>query len=108
VELLIPILLLLALTYFVLIRPQRRRQQQQTEMISELEVGREILTAGGVYGTVKEVGEDELKVEIAPGTNIKLDKRAVAMVVPPDEPEPAPVAADEEREEARVQGPEHG
>jgi preprotein translocase subunit YajC len=108
VEFLIPILLLLALTYFVLIRPQRRRQQQQTEMISELEVGSEILTAGGVYGIVKEVREDELTVEIAPGTNVKLDKRAVAMVVPRDEPEPTPETAGEDSERAPVQGPEHG
>jgi preprotein translocase subunit YajC len=96
VEILIPILLLLALTYFVLIRPQRRRQQQQTEMLSELKVGSEILTAGGVYGTVRTVGDDELDVEIAPGTTVKLDKRAVAMVVPEEEPETAAVAGDEE------------
>ena len=95
-ELLIPILLLLALTYFVLIRPQRRRQQQQSQMLTELEVGKEILTAGGVYGTVREVRDDELTVEIAPGTNVKLDKRAVAMVVPEEEPEPVPVAAEED------------
>jgi preprotein translocase subunit YajC len=99
-ELLIPILLLLALTYFVLIRPQRRRQQQQSQMISELEVGKEILTAGGVYGKVRSVGDDELTVEIAPGTTVKLDKRAVAMVVPDEEPEPVPVAADDETSQA--------
>jgi preprotein translocase subunit YajC len=96
VEILIPILLLLALTYFVLIRPQRRRQQQQSEMLSELKVGSEILTAGGVYGTVRTVGDDELTVEIAPGTNVKLDKRAVAMVVPEEEPETVPATADED------------
>lgn len=95
-EILIPILLLLALTYFVLIRPQRRRQKQQSEMLSELKVGSEILTAGGVYGTVRSLGDDELTVEIAPGTSVKLDKRAVAMVVPEDEPEPVTAAADED------------
>jgi preprotein translocase subunit YajC len=95
-EVLIPILLLVALTYFVLVRPQRRRQQQQNEMISELKVGSEILTAGGVYGTVKTLGDDELTVEIAPGTIVKLDKRAVAMVVPEDEPEAVPAAADQD------------
>jgi preprotein translocase subunit YajC len=96
VEILIPILLLLALTYFVLIRPQRRRQQQQSEMLSELKVGSEILTAGGVYGVVRSVGDDELTVEIAPGTTVKLDKRAVAMVVPEEEPEAVPTAADQD------------
>jgi preprotein translocase subunit YajC len=96
VEILIPIALLVALTYFVLVRPQRRRQQQQNEMVSQLEEGVEILTAGGVYGTVRSIREDELTVEIAPGTNVKLDKRAVAMVVPQEEPEALPAAADEE------------
>jgi preprotein translocase subunit YajC len=95
-EVLIPILLLVALTYFILVRPQRRRQQQQSQMLSELAVGKEILTAGGVYGRVREVGDDELTVEIAPGTNVKLDKRAVAMVVPDEEPAPVPVATDED------------
>jgi preprotein translocase subunit YajC len=96
VEILIPIALLVALTYFVLVRPQRKRQQQQNQMVSQLEEGVEILTAGGVYGTVRSIREDELTVEIAPGTNVKLDKRAVAMVVPQEEPEAVPAAADEE------------
>jgi preprotein translocase subunit YajC len=96
VEILIPIALLVALTYFVLVRPQRKRQQKQNEMVSQLEEGVEILTAGGVYGTVRSIREDELTVEIAPGTNVKLDKRAVAMVVPEEEPEALPAAADEE------------
>ena len=95
-EILIPIALLVALTWFVLVRPQRRRQQQQKEMVSQLEEGVEILTAGGVYGTVRSIREDELTVEIAPGTNVKLDKRAVAMVVPEEEAEALPAAADEE------------
>jgi preprotein translocase subunit YajC len=95
-EILIPILLLVAITYFLLVRPQRRRQQQQNEMLSQLEVGSEILTAGGVYGTVQSIREDELTVEIAPGTSVKLDKRAVAMVVPEEQPEALPATADEE------------
>ena len=95
-EILIPIALLVALTYFVLVRPQRKRQQQQNQMVSQLEEGVEILTAGGVYGTVRSIREDELTVEIAPGTNVKLDKRAVAMVVPQEEPQTLPAAADEE------------
>ena len=95
-EILIPIALLIALTWFVLVRPQRRRQQQQTEMLTELEVGSEILTAGGLYGTVRTVGDDELVLEIAPGTNVKLDKRAVAMIVPPEGPITEPAALEQE------------
>jgi preprotein translocase subunit YajC len=97
VEILIPIALLIGLTWFVLVRPQRRRQQQQKEMVSELQVGSEILTAGGVYGTVKNVGDSELVLEIAPGTNVKLDKRAVAMVVPEEGPITEPAAVEEDR-----------
>jgi preprotein translocase subunit YajC len=97
VEILIPIALLIGLTWFVLVRPQRRRQQQQSEMVSELQVGSEILTAGGVYGTVKNVGDTELVLEIAPGTNVKLDKRAVAMVVPEEGPITEPAAVEEDR-----------
>jgi preprotein translocase subunit YajC len=97
VEILIPIALLIGLTWFVLVRPQRRRQQQQNEMVSELQVGSEILTAGGVYGTVKTVGDTELVLEIAPGTNVKLDKRAVAMVVPEEGPITEPAAVEEDR-----------
>jgi preprotein translocase subunit YajC len=96
VEILIPIALLVALTWFVLVRPQRRRQQQQKEMLSQLDEGAEILTAGGVFGRVLAIEDDELTVEIAPGTNIRLDKRAVAMVVPEEEAEALPAAADEE------------
>jgi preprotein translocase subunit YajC len=97
VEILIPIALLVALTWFVLVRPQRRRQQQQKEMLSQLDEGAEILTAGGVFGRVRAIEDDELTVEIAPGTNVRLDKRAVAMVVPEEEAEALPAAADEER-----------
>jgi preprotein translocase subunit YajC len=96
VEILIPILLLIALTYFVLVRPQRRRQQQQSEMLSELAVGSEILTAGGLFARVRSIGDNDLTVEIAPGTNVKLDKRAVAMVVPEEEPQAVAARADEE------------
>jgi len=96
VEILIPILLLIALTYVVLVRPQRRRQQQQSQMLSDLTVGAEILTAGGLFGTIRSIGEDQLTVEIAPGTNVKLDKRAVALIVSDEERAALSARADEE------------
>jgi preprotein translocase subunit YajC len=96
VEILIPILLLIALTYFVLVRPQRRRQQQQNTMLSELSVGDEILTAGGLFATIRSIGDDQLTVEIAPGTNVKLDKRAVALIVSDEERAALSARADEE------------
>jgi preprotein translocase subunit YajC len=94
---LIVIVVLFALVWLLLIRPQRRRQAVQSQMISSVEVGDEIVTAGGLYGHVRELGEEELLVEIAPGTNVRVARRAVAAVLEPDE--------DEEELEEAEEGP---
>ena len=78
---------LLVLLWVVMIRPQRRRQTAQSETLANLEVGDEILTAGGLYGRIDKVGDDEVTVEIAPGTSVRLAKRAVAAIVSEDEEE---------------------
>ena len=85
-QFLIVIIVLLALMWLLFIRPQKRRQLAQQQMLEEIEPGAEILTAGGLYGTVKAVDEDELTLEIAPGIDVRLARRAVAGVIPPDEP----------------------
>jgi preprotein translocase subunit YajC len=84
---LLVILLLVALFYLLLIRPQRRRQAVQSQMLSSLEVGDEIVTAGGLYGYVREIDDEELLVEIAPGTNVRVARRAIATVLEPEEDE---------------------
>jgi preprotein translocase subunit YajC len=80
---------LLVLFWFVWVVPQRRRQRRQVEdllrLIELLEPGDEIITAGGVHGTVRGVSGDELMVEISPGVEIRLDRRAVAAVTTIDE-----------------------
>jgi preprotein translocase subunit YajC len=81
------IILLLALFWLLLIRPQRRRQAIQNQLIESIQVGDEIVTAGGLYGHVHEAGEEELLVEIAPGTNVRIARRAVAGIVSPEEEE---------------------
>jgi preprotein translocase subunit YajC len=94
------ILILLALMWFLLIRPQRRRQAEAQRMMESLEVGKEIVTAGGLYGTITELADDEVRVEVADGVEVRVAKRAVAGVVSeeeePEEPE-AEGAPDEER-----------
>jgi preprotein translocase subunit YajC len=72
---------MLLVIWLFLIQPQRRRQQAQRQQREHVDIGDEILTAGGVYATVEEVRENDLTVEIAPGTRVRLDKRAVAVVV---------------------------
>jgi preprotein translocase subunit YajC len=83
---LIIIVVLFAAMWLFLIRPQRRRQLEQAQLQDSIEEGDEILTAGGIHGTVRSVEDEIVQVEIAPGTTIRLDRRAVARVV--QEPEP--------------------
>jgi preprotein translocase subunit YajC len=85
---LIVIVALFAALWLFLIRPQRRRQVEQARMQDALAEGDEILTAGGVYGTVRGIEDEVVQVEIAPGTMIRLDRRAVATVVQEPELEP--------------------
>jgi preprotein translocase subunit YajC len=77
------------LLYLIVVRPQRRRQAQQQQMVSELHVGDEVLTAGGIYGTISELEDDQVTVEIAPNTEVRVARRAIAGVTPVDEPDEA-------------------
>ena len=81
------ILLLLALAWIVLVRPQRRRQATQDALYANLRAGDEIVTAGGLFGRIEAVRDDELEVEIAPGTVVRVARRAVAGKIEPDEDE---------------------
>jgi preprotein translocase subunit YajC len=96
----IVIALLLALFWLLLIRPQRRRAAIQNQMIQSLEVGDEIVTAGGLYGHVRELGDEELVVEIAPGTTVRIARRAVAGIVSPEDDQQEALEAAEEVEDA--------
>ena len=78
----LPIALMLAAVWFLLIRPQQQRQKKQAEMISRLEAGAEIITIGGIYGTIVEVDEDRLLIEVADGSRMQIARRAVGSVVP--------------------------
>jgi preprotein translocase subunit YajC len=85
------VLVLLALMWFLIIRPQRRRQQEAQRLLAKIGVGKEIVTAGGLYGTVTAVEGDEVRVEIAEGVEVRIAKRAVAGVISEDdEQEEAP------------------
>jgi preprotein translocase subunit YajC len=80
--------------WFLLIRPQRRRQQAAQHLLTQIGVGKEIVTAGGLFGTVTAVEGDEVRIEIADGVEVRIAKRAVAGVVSedeePEEPEEQP------------------
>jgi preprotein translocase subunit YajC len=84
---LIIIVVLLLLMWVMLVRPQRRKQADQQSMLDHLSEGDEIITAGGLYATVRSVEGDDVHVEIAPGTEVRLAKRAIAAIVPPEQEE---------------------
>lgn len=90
------ILIVFLLIWLFLIRPQRRRQNDQLTMQDTLGVGDEIVTAGGMYGTVTAVDEDEVAVEIADGVVVRIARRAVAGVMPPEEEESGEESAQED------------
>ena len=95
---LIVIALLFLFVYLAVLRPQRRRRLDQAQRLQSLEEGTQVLTAGGIYGTVVGFDADELLVEIAPGVQIKLDRRAVGRIIEPAVLEEADEAAPDELE----------
>jgi preprotein translocase subunit YajC len=78
------IIVAFAFLYFVLVRPQKRRQLAQQQMLAAVDVGDEIVTAGGLYGEVREVHEDEVLVRIAPELDVRVARRAIAGIVGPE------------------------
>jgi len=77
----IPLAVLAVLFWVLIIRPQRRRARLQSQIVEALEVGEDVVTAGGLYGRIKEVGDDEVRLEIAPEIVVRVDKRAVSQRV---------------------------
>jgi preprotein translocase subunit YajC len=106
-------LALLAGAFFVLIvRPQRRQMAARRSLIASIEVGDEVITAGGIYGTVREVTDTILLVEVAPGITLTLAREAVSGRPPvvaeidADSSEAALNPAPEPDDEIGVGGPE--
>jgi preprotein translocase subunit YajC len=82
------IVALFGLLWLLVLRPQRSRQAQQLQMQDTLHVGDEVITAGGVHGHVRQLDDEVLRVEIAPSVEVRLDRRAVAAIVPKEVDEP--------------------
>ena len=81
---LIIMVLLLVVMYVLMIRPQRQRQAQQQAMIQGAAIGDDVLTTGGIYGTVTEADGDDVVVEIAQGLQVHMTRRGIAAVLPPE------------------------
>jgi preprotein translocase subunit YajC len=94
------VLLVLFLIWLMVVRPQRRRQLYQQAMIDHLRIGDEVLTAGGLFATVVRIDEDEVTVELSPGAEARVAKRAIAAVMPDEHAEPEPERQPEPEAEA--------
>jgi preprotein translocase subunit YajC len=76
---------MLVLFWLLIVMPQRRRRSQQAALMGQLEAGDEVLTIGGLLGVVREVGEHEVVLEIAPETRVRVAKSAVTGRIEPDD-----------------------
>src|SRR5262245_4598432 len=74
---------LVAAFYLLIVRPQRRRNQAHQAFVRSLEVGDEVITTGGVFGTVLEVDDDAVDLQVAPNVVLHVARAAIAQSVPP-------------------------
>jgi preprotein translocase subunit YajC len=78
----LPIVLMFVLLYFLMIRPQMKRSKEHKQMVEALHKGDEVLAAGGVLGRITNIGEAYVSLEIAPDTEISVQKSAVQTLLP--------------------------
>ena len=76
--------LLIVIFYFMLIRPQRKRADQHKKLIESVGYGDEVVTIGGVFGIVRSLDDDEVELEVAPGTTMRFLRSAIARRVVDD------------------------
>jgi preprotein translocase subunit YajC len=78
----LPLILMFAVLYFIMIRPQMKRQKEHRNMLAAMAKGDEVVTSGGLVGKVTKVTEGYIGVEIAEGTEITVQKAAVTTILP--------------------------
>jgi preprotein translocase subunit YajC len=83
---LLPLVAIFALFWFMVIRPQQRRQKATHALQDSLQVGQRVMMSSGIYGTITSLTDDQVRLEIAPGTVIEIARAAVAKVDSPTGP----------------------
>ena len=78
---LLPLVVIFAVFYFMMIRPQQLQQKKYREMISRLKKGDRVLTRGGLYGVILEVKDNDLMLELAQNVRVRADRTAVQSLV---------------------------
>ena len=78
----LPIILMFALLYFLMIRPQMKRAKEQKAMVEALQKGDEVVAAGGLIGRITKINDQYVTLEIAPNTEVVLQRSAVQVPLP--------------------------
>ena len=78
----LPIILMFAVLYFLMIRPQMKRAKEQKSMIDALAKGDEVVSAGGIVGRITKVGETYITLEVSQGVEMQVQKSAIQMLLP--------------------------
>jgi len=78
----LPLILIFVVFYFLLIRPQQKRAKEHKSMLEALQKGDEVVTAGGLLGKVKKVGENFVEVEVAANLTVKVQKPQITQLMP--------------------------
>jgi preprotein translocase subunit YajC len=98
-------LALFALMYFMTVRPRQQQERRRLEMLRALEVGDEVITTGGIYGEVKRLDDERVRLEVDADVEIVVARQAIAAKVPPEhDEEPVDDAAEEEPDAASGAG----
>lgn len=80
--------------YFLMVRPAQRRQKEARALVAELEIGQEVMTTAGIYGTLSAIDDDTVELEVSPGVRMKYAKQAIARIVEPIGSDAPAVASD--------------
>jgi preprotein translocase subunit YajC len=96
------IAVMLVVFYFILIRPQRKRAQEHDQMVSKMEKGDEVVTIGGLHGTLKKIDDDTVVIEVDKGISLTFSRSAIARSLTVHEEE----EEEEEEEELEEEEPE--
>ena len=78
---LLPFVLIIAVFYFLILRPQQKRQKERAKLLEGVKKGDKIITSGGFHGTVEGVEDDSVLVKIADNVKVKMDKSAIGTIV---------------------------
>ncbi len=80
VYLIVFMVLIFAVFYFLMIRPQRKKQKEHQELTQQLQKGDKVITAGGIYGVIESLSEDSIVIKVESGTTMRVARSSIALI----------------------------